>query len=178
MEDGFGSYYFENRDLQEEEIWSVNVREELRSDHDSSPKQQIRKSNNNFSSSRVIPIRTNSSSTKKGIHHHHHQSSAPIEIPDWSRIYRKTAKKASWMDHEQDDDHFVYHDQAADQNVDGDDDDDEEEEMIPPHEFIARKLSRTQISSFSMCEGAGRTLKGRDLSKVRNAVLTKTGFLE
>ncbi|CAN0912582.1 hypothetical protein LINGRAPRIM_LOCUS596 [Linum grandiflorum] len=24
----------------------------------------------------------------------------------------------------------------------------------------------------------GRTLKGRDLSKVRNAILTKTGFLE
>lgn len=51
----------------------------------------------------------------------------------------------------------------------------EECEMtIPPHEWIARKTG----SSFSVCEGAGRTLKGRDLSRVRNAVLTKTGFLE
>ncbi|KAL8462525.1 hypothetical protein ACS0TY_033528 [Phlomoides rotata] len=45
---------------------------------------------------------------------------------------------------------------------------------IPPHEWIARKSA----SSFSVCEGAGRTLKGRDLSRVRNDVLTKTGFLE
>ncbi|KAE8646053.1 hypothetical protein Csa_016442 [Cucumis sativus] len=49
---------------------------------------------------------------------------------------------------------------------------------VPPHELIAKRLARAQISSFSVFEGAGRTLKGRDLSKVRNAVLTKTGFLE
>ncbi|CAH9081565.1 unnamed protein product [Cuscuta epithymum] len=54
----------------------------------------------------------------------------------------------------------------------------EDEGMVPPHEYIARRLARTQIASFSMCEGIGRTLKGRDLSKVRNAILTKTGFLE
>ncbi|KAL9316653.1 hypothetical protein ACSQ67_017654 [Phaseolus vulgaris] len=52
------------------------------------------------------------------------------------------------------------------------------EAKLPPHEFIARRLARSQISSFSVLEGAGRTLKGRDLSKVRNAVLSKTGFLE
>ena len=62
-------------------------------------------------------------------------------------------------------------------------DDEEEEEneydtKLPPHEFIARRLARSQISSFSVFEGVGRTLKGRDLSEVRNAVLSKTGFLE
>ncbi|CAM8918440.1 unnamed protein product [Rhodiola kirilowii] len=56
--------------------------------------------------------------------------------------------------------------------------DDEEDEMMPPHEWIAKRLARSQISSSSVCEGAGRTLKGRDLSRVRNAVLTKTGFIE
>lgn len=55
---------------------------------------------------------------------------------------------------------------------------DNEKEMIPPHEWIARRLARSHISSSSVCEGAGRTLKGRDLSRVRNAVLAKTGFLE
>ncbi|KAK8918505.1 hypothetical protein KSP39_PZI021464 [Platanthera zijinensis] len=57
-------------------------------------------------------------------------------------------------------------------------DDEEEEEKIPPHELLARKMARSQISSSSVCEGAGRTLKGRDQRKVRDAVLTKTGFLE
>ncbi|CAN4097183.1 unnamed protein product [Withania somnifera] len=49
---------------------------------------------------------------------------------------------------------------------------------MPPHEWLAKRLGRRQISSFSVCEGVGRTLKGRDLSRVRNAILTKTGFLE
>ncbi|KAM0943789.1 putative senescence regulator S40 [Dioscorea sansibarensis] len=58
------------------------------------------------------------------------------------------------------------------------DDDEEGSEKVPPHEWLAKKLARTQISSFSVCEGVGRTLKGRDLSRVRNAVLARTGFLE
>ncbi|KAH7675591.1 Senescence regulator S40 protein [Dioscorea alata] len=69
---------------------------------------------------------------------------------------------------------------VVNKNEDDDDDDDEDEdsEKVPPHEWLAKKLARSQISSFSVCEGAGRTLKGRDLSRVRNAVLTRTGFLE
>ncbi|KAG4996726.1 hypothetical protein JHK85_028165 [Glycine max] len=55
---------------------------------------------------------------------------------------------------------------------------DESDSKLPPHEFIARRLERSQISSFSVLEGAGRTLKGRDLSKVRNVVLPKIGFLK
>ncbi|CAK8531096.1 unnamed protein product [Lathyrus sativus] len=83
-------------------------------------------------------------------------SSAPMKIPDWSKVYGKKNCK----------------------NGDDEDEDDEEGDMVPPHEWIARKLARSQISSFSVCEGMGRTLKGRDLSKVRNAILTKTGFIE
>ncbi|KAM5585554.1 protein S40-4 [Rosa sericea] len=108
------------------------------------------------------------------------QQSAPVHIPNWSEAYGQKSKKgfknSSW--HNECDD-------ADDDDEDGDlDDEDEEEEeddydsKEPPHEFIARRLARSQISSFSVCEGAGRTLKGRDLSKVRNAVLIKTGFLE
>ncbi|CAN1253193.1 hypothetical protein LINPERPRIM_LOCUS8253 [Linum perenne] len=43
---------------------------------------------------------------------------------------------------------------------------------VPPHELLAR----TRIASFSVHEGIGRTLKGRDLSRVRNAIWEKTGF--
>ncbi|XP_074287517.1 protein S40-4-like [Silene latifolia] len=45
-------------------------------------------------------------------------------------------------------------------------------EWVPPHEYLAR----TRNASFSMQEGIGRTLKGRDLSRVRNAIWEKTGF--
>ncbi|KAL8215279.1 hypothetical protein R6Q57_004728 [Mikania cordata] len=54
--------------------------------------------------------------------------------------------------------------------------DDDEEEMLPPHEIVARGSS--PHTTFSVLEGAGRTLKGRDLRLVRNAVWRKTGFLD
>ncbi|CAN0912585.1 hypothetical protein LINGRAPRIM_LOCUS596 [Linum grandiflorum] len=89
------------------------------------------------------------------------RSSAPMNIPDWSKIYGVN--------------HNGYYD---DNNDDEDDEGDDEDDVVPPHEWLAKRLARSQISSFSVCEGMGRTLKGRDLSKVRNAILTKTGFLE
>ncbi|GLT83556.1 hypothetical protein SLE2022_018390 [Rubroshorea leprosula] len=100
------------------------------------------------------------------------QQSAPLNIPDWSKVSRKKSKKAaSWCDY--DDNDFGDGD-----GEDNDEDDDEYNCKVPPHEYLARRLARSQISSFSVLEGVGRKLKGRDLSKVRNAVLTKTGFLE
>ncbi|KAF0916150.1 hypothetical protein E2562_000748 [Oryza meyeriana var. granulata] len=56
----------------------------------------------------------------------------------------------------------------------GDESEDDEEEMVPPHVVAARRHAR----SSSVLEGAGRTLKGRDLRRVRNAVLRQTGFLD
>ncbi|KAF3453458.1 hypothetical protein FNV43_RR03898 [Rhamnella rubrinervis] len=110
------------------------------------------------------------------------QQSAPVNIPDWPNIYRqkqnKASKNASFDDDDDDDDDDGFVNDGGDSEDDYDDDDDEYDDKVPPHEFIARKLARSQISSFSVFEGVGRTLKGRDLSKVRNAVLTKTGFLE
>lgn len=52
-------------------------------------------------------------------------------------------------------------------------DEDEEDEMVPPHEIVARSHV-----TFSVFEGVGRTLKGRDLRRVRNAVFQQTGFLD
>ena len=48
------------------------------------------------------------------------------------------------------------------------------EAMVPPHEIVARRAA----AHSSVLEGAGRTLKGRDLRRVRNAVLRRTGFLD
>jgi hypothetical protein len=58
-------------------------------------------------------------------------------------------------------------------------DEEEDEEMLPPHEMVARARAReSPMTTFSMLEGAGRTLKGRDLRQVRNAVWRQTGFLD
>ncbi|KAK9156788.1 hypothetical protein Scep_003362 [Stephania cephalantha] len=57
-------------------------------------------------------------------------------------------------------------------------DEDSESEMLPPHEILSRRNRLSGATTFSVLEGAGRTLKGRDLRKVRNAVLQKTGFLD
>ncbi|MCO5560531.1 hypothetical protein L7F22_014146 [Adiantum nelumboides] len=59
---------------------------------------------------------------------------------------------------------------------DDDDDDDGEEKaagMTPPHVIASRQ--RTAMAC-SVMEGAGRTLKGRDLRNVRNTVWKHTGF--
>ncbi|XP_062209599.1 protein S40-7-like [Phragmites australis] len=58
--------------------------------------------------------------------------------------------------------------------ADESDDEEGEAEMMPPHVVAARRHAR----SSSVLEGAGRTLKGRDLRRVRNAVLRQTGFLD
>ncbi|GMI72926.1 hypothetical protein like AT2G34340 [Hibiscus trionum] len=52
----------------------------------------------------------------------------------------------------------------------------EDVEMEPPHVVLARRIAGKM--AFSVCTGNGRTLKGRDLSQVRNSVLRMTGFLE
>lgn len=61
----------------------------------------------------------------------------------------------------------------------GEAEEEDDDEMLPPHEMVARARAReSPMTTFSVLEGAGRTLKGRDLRQVRNAVWRKTGFLD
>ncbi|KAI8525743.1 hypothetical protein RHMOL_Rhmol13G0253700 [Rhododendron molle] len=55
--------------------------------------------------------------------------------------------------------------------------DEEGEQFVPPHVILGRRIFDGKMA-FSVCTGNGRTLKGRDLSQVRNAILRMTGFLE
>ncbi|KAL8113150.1 protein S40-1-like [Apium graveolens] len=48
--------------------------------------------------------------------------------------------------------------------------------ITPPHVILGRRMNGKM--AFSVCFGNGRTLKGRDLSQVRNSVLRMTGFYE
>lgn len=89
-----------------------------------------------------------------------HQS-APVKVP--VRPPRKPAM-GPWDEFDDDDDDFRRGDAA----------------MLPPHEMVARASAggAGPAAPFSMLEGAGRTLKGRDLRRVRDAVLRQTGFLD
>ncbi|KAG7564537.1 Senescence regulator S40 [Arabidopsis suecica] len=81
-------------------------------------------------------------------------SSLPMNVPDWSKILGKENRH------------------IRRKSIDNDDDGDGGK--LPPHEYLAK----TRMASFSVHEGIGRTLKGRDMSRVRNAILEKTGFLD
>ena len=50
-------------------------------------------------------------------------------------------------------------------------------EITPPHVIVGRRLFAEKMA-FSVYSGNGRTLKGRDLSRVRTSILRMTGFLE
>ncbi|XP_047171737.1 uncharacterized protein LOC124839847 [Vigna umbellata] len=83
--------------------------------------------------------------------------SLPVNVPDWSKILGNE------------------YGQNRRRNCDYEETQSDEEEgggRVPPHEFLAK----TRIASLSVHEGVGRTLKGRDLSRVRNAIWAKTGF--
>ncbi|EOA14112.1 hypothetical protein CARUB_v10027254mg [Capsella rubella] len=86
-------------------------------------------------------------------------SSLPVNVPDWSKILR-----GEYRDNRR---------RIIEDNDDEDGDDCEDGgDWLPPHEFLAK----TRMASFSVHEGIGRTLKGRDLSRVRNAIFEKIGF--
>lgn len=87
----------------------------------------------------------------------HVANSAPVNVPDWSKIYRVDSVESM---HDSDD---ITDDQDSD--------------MVPPHEYLARAYERSHNSAAnSVFVGVGRTLKGRDLSRVRDAVWSQTGF--
>ncbi|KAG0545115.1 hypothetical protein BDA96_02G333900 [Sorghum bicolor] len=87
-------------------------------------------------------------------------ASAPVEVPAWpARFAVPDAEPALLFEMEM-----------------GDDDDEGDGKRgaggwVPPHVYLARRQARA-----SVVEGAGRTLKGRDMSRVRDAVWSRTGF--
>ncbi|CAL9088883.1 unnamed protein product [Musa textilis] len=94
-----------------------------------------------------------------------HQS-APVNIPAWPRWSK--GRKADVLN-------VVEESEAWESAKEHDEEEEvEDEEMVPPHVIVAR----LHVTNFSVFEGVGRTLKGRDLRRVRNDVLQKTGFLD
>ncbi|CAN1222477.1 hypothetical protein LINGRAPRIM_LOCUS584 [Linum grandiflorum] len=82
-------------------------------------------------------------------------ASAPVNVPDWGKILRVRSAE------------------SMNEISDGDD----SEEMVPPHEYLARAYARSRkMEGALVVEGVGRTLKGRDMRRVRDAVWSQTGF--
>lgn len=90
----------------------------------------------------------------------HVSASAPMNVPDWSKILRAESVESL---PEIDDGGYYNNDEA---------------EMVPPHEYLAREYARSRnaAAATSVFEGVGRTLKGRDMRRVRDAVWSQTGF--
>lgn len=84
----------------------------------------------------------------------YHQS-APVAVPAWPKAMTDAADR-----------------RRRDAELEASDDDGDT--VVPPHEMAARRAA----AAASVMEGAGRTLKGRDLRRVRNAVWRTTGFLD
>ncbi|CAL5030762.1 unnamed protein product [Urochloa decumbens] len=95
----------------------------------------------------------------------YHQS-APVAVPAWPK-----AAVAAEADRRRREAEFEF---GGAGGYYEDDDDDDGEPVVPPHEVAARRAA----AAASVMEGAGRTLKGRDLRRVRNAVWRTTGFLD
>ncbi|KAK9689267.1 hypothetical protein RND81_09G047600 [Saponaria officinalis] len=157
--------YRRNEEFQEEDVWNVIKEDEevdFMIEESKPPTPRLSISRPLPSAVRMIP----------GTNKHHdsnepefvQQHSAPVSIPDWSKIYGKSPKMQVGSS-------------ISSPQTDDDDDDDDGGRGVHSHEWLAKKFERSQVSSFSVCEGAGRTLKGRDLSRVRNAVLSRTGFI-
>ncbi|KAJ3678930.1 hypothetical protein LUZ61_021094 [Rhynchospora tenuis] len=56
-------------------------------------------------------------------------------------------------------------------------DNEEYGELVPPHVLVDRRRNNGRLA-FSLCSSQGRTLKGRELRQLRNAVWRLTGFID
>lgn len=89
----------------------------------------------------------------------HPLQSSPVRIPSMPPMGPRPTSRGSWTRSYDDDDGA------------------EEVGVVPPHVLAARRCGEERRVASSVCVGHGRTLKGRDLRAVRNAVLHMTGFL-
>ncbi|XP_075492430.1 protein S40-2-like [Primulina tabacum] len=106
------------------------------------------------SQSKIIPASPRSENVQVKFH-----QSAPVNIPVWPKQFHGNFNEIN------DGDGYLKRLDEVEEE--------EDEKMVPPHVIVARSHV-----TFSVFEGVGRTLKGRDLRRVRNAVFRKTGFID
>ncbi|OWM69718.1 hypothetical protein CDL15_Pgr025567 [Punica granatum] len=105
----------------------------------------------------MIPpaMMSNASSKKKEVT----SASLPVSVPDWSGI-RRLGECDDWIEEEEEEEDDGLTTGMA-------------KLKLPPHEYLAMRRGDPS----SVHEGIGRTLKGRELCRVRNEILKKlVGF--
>ncbi|KAJ1691970.1 hypothetical protein LUZ63_016125 [Rhynchospora breviuscula] len=85
-------------------------------------------------------------------------SSAPVNVPDWTGLLQNGSGHLGNRS-------GCYGEVESEWK-------EEEGELVPPHQWTQARGGTTA----SVFEGVGRTLKGRDMSRVRDAVWSQTGF--
>ncbi|XP_071707771.1 protein S40-6-like [Rutidosis leptorrhynchoides] len=169
----------DNEELGEDDVWSMVDNRVNRSDHDWNSRAAVESNTRRIhrntvprnggtlgglssafdekmvSSPRIVHQFSQGGNSFANLRVRHVATSAPVNVPDWSKIYRVDSVESM---HDSDD---IFDDQDIDMD------------MIPPHEYLARSRESGANSVFV---GVGRTLKGRDLSRVRDAVWSQTGF--
>ncbi|KAJ3674867.1 hypothetical protein LUZ60_005483 [Juncus effusus] len=137
-------------DLEESDVWST-----LEPDHEPITGRNMGGLSRTFNSSYST---TNPNRPTGRRHVSSVASSAPVNVPDWSALIRVGSNQSGHKP--------VYYGQMERDDDDG--------EWVPPHQWAqTRSGSGSRASVF---EGVGRTLKGRDMSRVRDAVWSQTGF--
>ncbi|XP_020228143.1 uncharacterized protein LOC109809294 [Cajanus cajan] len=157
-----GSAAADSSEFREEEMWSM-TEAEVNGDWDwerrAAPRRRSRDQVGGLSlafedpgcGTRIVQQQYAVSSPRP----HQMPTSAPVNVPDWSKILRVDVDSLQGMV-----DHAFEPEET-------------ESEMVPPHQYLARSRN---MASNSVFEGVGRTLKGRDMRRVRDAVWSQTGF--
>lgn len=148
--------FSDTSELAEEDVWGtlssspVNSPSSSRSRAESSPSPKAAAGSRLASTSQMISYAESRESSGYG-RQLVAPRSAPVKVPDWTKLHEGSDEDANESE-------------------------DDREERLPPHEIVARELAREPTTAFSVFEGAGRKLKGRELNNVRNAVWKHTGF--
>lgn len=144
-------------ELMEEDVWSV-VEPDEPTEVGAWITRSLEGTDNEWrgNGGRVSDLTVSSDGRRK----RHVATSAPVKVPDWSKILKVESIKSMHNNNNDDAD-------AADFNWGS--------EIVPPHEYVAAR-SRNGDGSSSVFLGVGRTLKGRDMRRVRDAVWRQTGF--
>uniref|UniRef100_A0ACD5UND8 Uncharacterized protein n=1 Tax=Avena sativa TaxID=4498 RepID=A0ACD5UND8_AVESA len=143
-------------DLDEEDVWSVL--DSSRSTNSRQPEQDRR---GRWTAGGLSLAFEATAATAPAARHHHHPhvaSSAPVKVPEWPAA------------------RFPPGGGEQQQQYYGVSCREEEGEWVAPHEYLQAQSGGRGEAAPSVFEGVGRTLKGRDLSRVRDAVWSSTGF--
>lgn len=139
-------------DLDEEDVWSV-LAPPAPDSRRSSGRQPEQDRRGRWTAGGLSLAFEATASTPAGRHHHHVASSAPVKVPEWPAARFPPGGEQHGCR-------------------------EEEGEWMAPHEYLQAQAgsSGRGTAAPSVFEGVGRTLKGRDLSRVRDAVWSNTGF--